>query len=561
MCAVKLADPSALSVAELRRLFGGIHDRLRNEGRNPVEAIALLASSLASDDGDNPAGGARTLLGSVPVDSICGHAASVAFQELLAEDARHGLGQYLTPLPVADLIAVVSAQKQPRTVLDPFAGSAILLERLHHRCPSARFLGIEINPAISAVARAVMALAGDGASIRSADVFVDWSRGTLDTVDAVVTNPPFGAAVTEAGRAALSEKAPSSLMKLRRLPAELAGLELAIQVLNEGGLLAIVLPQSVLTNASWAAYRRDVFTRIRPLAVVSLPEATFAPFRGVAKACVLFATRESHVLPARFRFIRSQSIGWDDTGRSVGDCDLPRIADDILCGEGTQLATIDEEGLFTNRAPDSFGDTHALGSIADVFIGRTLSRDGYTETGPRLLKVGDLEGAFVRWDVRARTCIPEGFYWKHPNHHLRVGDVCLTATAHRPRYIGLKVDLIDHVPHEGAMPSAEVLVIRLRPNSPLTPEQLLYYLRSRMGYLQLQDLVRGSTAHIYPKDVARLAIPALEKAPEAAGIIDAFWDAAHAFRRYMSLEASATELASRSVGALSRKDSDPADQD
>ena len=157
--------------------------------------------------------------------------------------------------------------------------------------------------------------------------------------------------------------------------------------------------------------------------------------------------------------------------------------------------------------PGSSGDGHRLGDIADVFTGKALSRSRFTAEGPRMLKVGDLSGSMISWRDRPNCRVSVAWFEKNRHFSLQVGDICLTAAAHRPRYIGLKVDLVDVVPAEGAIPSAEVLVIRLRPGSPVAPEVLLHYLRGSAGYEAVQSLVRGSTAHLYPKDVAELLVP------------------------------------------------------
>jgi hypothetical protein len=177
-----------------------------------------------------------------------------------------------------------------------------------------------------------------------------------------------------------------------------------------------------------------------------------------------------------------------------------------------------------------------LGEIANVFRGRNPARDSYAEVGPWLVKVGDLHNSFISWRSRARTRLHQSFFDKHRGCHLRVGDICLTGAAHKPSYIGQKVDLIDELPPEGAMPSAEVVVIRLMENAPIQPEQLLHYLRSESGYSQLQDVVRGSTGHLYPQDVEGLLIPNLAQFAWAREAKSLFWETAKAFRRYRETE-------------------------
>ena len=538
-----------VEVDVLRRRFQALHSSLRDSGHNPLEAVSLLADTLA------PNGHLRDARLSSELDEALRLAAgdstagsvSIAFQQFIASEARNGLGQYLTPLPVAELIADITADAKPGSILDPFAGSGLLLDRVGDRLPGSRLIGIEINPTVAQVTRAVSRLARHPIEVTDGDSFLLWAEGGLPTVDAVVTNPPFGSVATRANRERLKAAgATEALMALSALPAELLGLDLSVAALRDGGFLAIVLPQSVLTNARWAAYRASLFRCIRIHAVVSLPEETFGPFKGVAKASVVFAVKEVANLPAHFPYARSRSVGYDDTGRSVSPSDLPDVCESLMhLRDEVPRATVDEAGRFHMPMPLGSSLDHrqtvALGDVADVFTGRTLGRTEYAEAGPRLLKVGDLSGSFISWRPRKRSFVPARVYERNTRARLRLGDVCLTSAAHKPRYIGLKVDLVDELPSEGAMASAEVLVIRVRDDAPVTPEQVLFHLRSQAGYEQLQDLVRGSTAHLYPRDVEGLLMPLPDSAQfEPARV--AFWNAAAAFREYLRHEAEALRL-------------------
>lgn len=542
-----------MDIVTLRKRISLLHASLRNEGHNPLEAVALVASTLESGEGRATATaglatGSRYHLDALLSDiELDGSVLSIAFQEFLMAEARNGLGQYLTPLPVADFIARAIASHEFENALDPFAGSALLLDRLGEQVPQVRLRGIEINRAAASIARSVGRLSQHNIEITDGDAFILWARGEIPPADAIVTNPPYGAVATTVTPTELQALGvPESLRRLNNIPAELLGLELSASILAEGGTLAIVLPQSVLTNSSWSDYRQDLFKRLTPIVAVSLPEATFLPFKGVANACVLIGKKQASDLPTHFQYLRSRAIGYDDTGRPAGHSDLTDVLGLIDRDDACDYAVVNRDG--TVSIPPSMAHSvdlseyHSLGEIASVFTGRTLGRSEYVSCGPRLLKVGDLTGSFISWKSRARSHIPKPLFEKLTRLHLRVGDVCLTAAAHRPRYIGLKVDLIDELPVEGAMPSAEVLVVRLHTNAPIRPEQLLFYFRSDVGYSQVQELVRGSTAHLYSSDVRQLLIPPLGDPEEAARLAEKFWSAAAAFRTYLHLESEAASL-------------------
>ena len=158
------------------------------------------------------------------------------------------------------------------------------------------------------------------------------------------------------------------------------------------------------------------------------------------------------------------------------------------------------------------------------------------------MKVGDLAGSVVPWRARPNNRVSEAWFKEQARVHLRVGDICLTAAAHRPKYVGLKVDLVDHVPPEGAAPSGEVMAIRLRPETRIEPEQLLFFLRGERGYRSIQDLVRGSSGHLYADDLSEMRLPELQHRYSEAAVA-AFRKAVEHYRQYRLFEIRPIEAA------------------
>lgn len=532
----KAAEPD---LARYRRSLQRLHDALRDEGFDPVGAVRVVARLLTHDQ--EALGLAservRTLAKDAARRTGPSGAIWLAFQQFLSAQARYGLGQYLTPPPVAELMREVSRGRDLSTVLDPFLGTGILLEIAAEAHPEARFQGIEVNATIADIAKAVADLTGTPLAVERADSFRLWADGELGQVDAVLTNPPYGSTTTALTAEDLKAlKVPGFLSTLSPLPAELLGLELAISVLRPGGFLGIVLPQSFLTNSRWNPYRMTVFRRLEPLSVVALPEETFAPFGGVARACVLFGVRRDSVDLARIPYFKSRSVGYDGRGRPSGVSDLLQLAEPTE-SLGHFLREMPGGELKHTSSEDSHKtDVVMLGTIADVFTGRTPPSSTYEPTGPIVLKVGDLSSSFVSWRPRLENRANPDYLARQPRLSLRSGDICLTAAAHKPRYIGLKVNLLDMVPPEGAIASSEVLVIRLREGSVIRPPCLLAFLRSTEGYDQLQAMIRGSTAHLYARDVSELTIPLLHLLPDADQQVETFKLAAAAYRQFQRLE-------------------------
>ena len=519
------------AIGELRLALRRIHNDLRNRGMNPLEAVQAVGAMAR--DGDL-AQHIEPELWSSDSDVL-----AALFQEFVASEARNGLGQYLTPLPVADLVAhVVAEASDGGVVLDPFCGVGLLLDRVAARAAVKQLRGIEINEPIADLANTMASITRLSIEVVRGDAFQLFVDGELPKADVVVANPPFGAVASTVSRQ--EHRIPAELRALGSIPAELLGLEVCVDALHDGGVLAIVLPQSVLTNRSWGAYRTHLSRRVELFATVSLPEETFSPFRGVANACVLFGRRVDRCGRQTTSHWDSRSVGYDSNGRSTGkEADLSTIADQISAGgAGDGVLTIDETGASAiSRARDT--GTIELSEIADVLRGKNPPADAYTPGGAWLLKVGDLSGSILPWRQRAKNRVSPAWFGKQASIALRPGDICMTAAAHRPKYIGLKVDLVDEVPPEGAAPSGEVVVVRLKPDADIEPEQLLFFFRSVEGYTAIQDIVRGSTGHLYPRDLATLRLPRLTLDDETAKAIKYYREAVDAYRDYRRLEDAA----------------------
>jgi type I restriction enzyme M protein len=527
--AALLGDDTAL----LRRRLSSLHDDLRARGYNPVQAVRELADLLLADPSALGPADVLPLTSPADVSSLVW----TAFQEFLTTDLRSAFGQYLTPPTVAqhvaDLLGDLSAKA---SVADPFLGSGILLDAVAARSPHLSLYGYEINDSVGHVGETALRLAGHSVRIVIDDVFKLWADGKLEAVDAIVTNPPFGASLVTVDNTDLCRLISPSLSAHSRVPVEVLAMELCMDRLRPGGVLVIVLPNSVLTNGRLNAFRADFFGRYGLEHVTQLSEATFAPFRGVARASVLVIRNSRPVSsPHHLTYEVSKSAGYDFTGRPDGPADLKAIAARKESGRSPCVSLLSGQvGVADNDA--SVQDGFLLGDIAEVFRGKNPGRDEYTKAGPFLLKVGSLSGSFISWRDRERSRVSAEFFKSSPRKQLRPGDICFTGTAHTPKYICQKVDLVTDVPTTGAMPSGEVVVVRLHEDSPISPLAMLYYLRSMEGRRRVQSLIKGSTAHVYPKDLVGLIIPDLAANVNIGLVEKLHAEAESSFRRYLAAE-------------------------
>ncbi|HEV7299619.1 MAG TPA: restriction endonuclease subunit M [Tepidisphaeraceae bacterium] len=281
----------------------------------------------------------------------------LAFEQFMDGFFKGDFGQYFTPREVIDFAVQMLEPTNTDLVLDPSCGSGgFLLHALNsvrreaseyheegseehyrhwHDFAQKNLFGIEINDEIARVAKMNMIIHDDGHTnvvgsdaLERMDHLYARNHGfKADRFDLILTNPPFGATITQTERPYLSDyelgnqlDAKGNKKPRKAQKTEILFLERIWQFLKPGtGRAAIVLPEGILTNASLQYVRDFLFERFQLLSVVSIPQTAFAHYGAAVKASVIFVRkRASHekVNDAEPVFMAlAENIGYDATGR------------------------------------------------------------------------------------------------------------------------------------------------------------------------------------------------------------------------------------------------------
>lgn len=239
------------------------------------------------------------------------------FESLVPRVAKGDKGQFFTPRPVVDFVVEMLAPRKRELVVDPACGSGAFLSRA--RAAGARAEGSDVDARAVRVAR-LLAVAGgaDPESVTRADALRPprLQKGELRSsgrAHVVATNPPF------AGRA---DATGFSIAEVVRTPErDVLFLERALDLLEPGGRLGIVLPYNKASASAFAGMRRWLVERARILAVVGLPRETFLPHTS-QRTFVLFArkrraaasSRSSSPSPEERTFFAISERAGKDTG-------------------------------------------------------------------------------------------------------------------------------------------------------------------------------------------------------------------------------------------------------
>jgi hypothetical protein len=260
-----------------------------------------------------------------------------AFDALLSGRYDHagGLGTFLTPSSVARMMAEVGADLVEPGLLargpvgDPFCGTGRFLVALLETVPTAQVFGADQSPSAVAKARLNLLLYGvvEPPVWAVADSVTDAAVDRLrNRAGLVLTNPPFGEHkyASADGIRRTADVIPS-LTGAGRIDPAVAGLVRGVDLLAEGGVLGIVLPDGVIESPAFDELVHSG-QDVSVAAKVSLPTATFALSGTVAKTSAVFLRRGRP--PRRVGLARVDHVGYvRQAGRAAPDPDGSDLAE------------------------------------------------------------------------------------------------------------------------------------------------------------------------------------------------------------------------------------------
>lgn len=260
-----------------------------------------------------------------------------AYEQLVGSNLRGDRGEFFTPRNVCEMaarmaLATYSCDKWLKLrILDPACGTGGFLvsvmnvwrehlesiQRTRWRSNESKALeetvrllreianqylaAIDFNPILVRAAQMNLVMHGDGSTnVYHANSLLppgEWTSDVAEHIklgkfDIILTNPPFGSKIPIDDPHVLEQFELSKLemengTRRASMPPEQLFIERCLQLLKPGGRLAIVLPDSILSNPGLAFIRRWILKRARVIASVDLPQVTFEPYTGTQTSVLL----------------------------------------------------------------------------------------------------------------------------------------------------------------------------------------------------------------------------------------------------------------------------------
>jgi type I restriction enzyme M protein len=320
-----------------------------------------------------------------------------AFETFMGSFFRGDFGQYFTPRVIVKFIVDVLPITHTSKVLDTSCGSGGFLlhalDKIRHEANNFysidspqhyrhwhdfaqhNLYGIEINEQIARTAKMNMIIHDDGhTNVVAADGLMSLEDIRARTknegfkanhFDFIITNPPFGSTVKLTEKAYLKNydlaiknvdwiNPKSKASERPGQDTEILFIEQCWNYLTEGGYLAVVIPDGILTNSSLQYVRDEIEDLYRIVAVVSLPQTAFTATGAGVKSSVLFLKK---LTAAQTKRMQDTKQALKDSIASAGKLEqnLERIDHEkkaalMKLGQQTQFAKLDVKVRRQNEA-------------------------------------------------------------------------------------------------------------------------------------------------------------------------------------------------------------------
>ncbi len=295
-----------------------------------------------------------------------------AFETFIGHALKGGQGQFFTPRNVVKMMVDIIQPQESDKIIDPACGSGgFLIDSLKYVWANAdaryrqlgwkdteiekkkieiatnNFRGIDKDYFLSKVAKAYMNLVGDGTtgifcedSLESpsnwkSETQIKIQRGSFDIL---LTNPPFGSKIPVTGEEKLKQfdvgykwrfsKDENKWLKTNKLKKQeepqVLFIERCLELLKDGGRMAMVLPSGILGNEQEEYLRQYMLEKGNLFAIVELPFETFSP-NVTINTSVLFIQKGDSQKKNIFISI-NEHCGHDKKGRPTEKDDIPQVS-------------------------------------------------------------------------------------------------------------------------------------------------------------------------------------------------------------------------------------------
>ena len=310
-----------------------------------------------------------------------------AYEEIVGSNLRGDRGEFFTPRNICTMAVKMLNPKINEKILDPACGTGgFLIIAMKHVVDEIKKLekkrwrdknnptnkeryelfrkistycsehvnGFDFNPSLVKAAKMNMVMNEDGSGsmfqVNSLEHPHKWStellkknklqNSDISKFDVVITNPPFGTKIPiddpnileqyDLAHKWKKDEQGNFVMRdvlLKSVPPEILFIERCLQLLNDGGRMAIVLPDAILGAPGLEAVRYWILKNAKVIASIDLDKDTFQPKNGTQTSVLLLMKKTKEEIEIEERTGKSleypvfmamaDKVGHDKRGKKI----------------------------------------------------------------------------------------------------------------------------------------------------------------------------------------------------------------------------------------------------
>ena len=303
------------------------------------------------------------------------------YEAFVGSHYRGQEGQFFTPANAVRALVAITDPKPNDRIIDPAcgAGTFLLQAGLHASDKSGgrqpALYGVDKDDYLARLARIHLTLqfkrsfaveCADSLAWTDSELKSWWKPSSPGNYSLILTNPPFGSKIVAIEGELRSKYALAYKWKrdsrngryvqgdtfTRNTPPQILFLERCLSLLEEGGRLGIVLPESILSNVSHRHVMQFLLEHSWPEAILGMPEALFKTSgKGGThtKVCLLVLRKTQTAVGNPIFMAEAKWCGHDSRGRTIDRDELPEIMAPYRAFAAGELTEQDRLGFSVER--------------------------------------------------------------------------------------------------------------------------------------------------------------------------------------------------------------------
>lgn len=504
----------------------------RISGSNIISALEKLYPESCHPYGefsfdDETINVAFSIISNIRLSSAPAHIIGDAFQAIIGPKIRGDKGQFFTPYEVVECMVDIMSDSNSGIVVDPACGTGgFLIESFSKHsdmCSDKEItlIGIDKDRDMYdlAVATTEIVCEGNNHIYNSNSLEIIYEEHELNylvgSVDLILTNPPFGSKIGITDKALLSEyefghnwmysEKEDKWYRLNTLvknqSPQVLFIELCVNLLQDGGKMAIVLPEGIFGNKTLGFVWSYLREHGNIIAMIDCPRNTFQPSTDT-KTNILFYQKGKPLNDA-FKVAVAKNCGHDKRGRTTSVNNVPIKNDFKLIAEnfhtdlgaGSWKTVCCDSSycvpryLYEKAELANLTNTISLGELLDNGYlrkrkGNEIGSEAYGSGDIPFIRTSDISNFEISSDPT--NSVSEDIYNRYAEQqNLEVGDILFIADG---RYRIGKTAIITEY-NKKCIIQSHINILSLSKDAPITAYELLYLLNEESVQEQIRSLI------------------------------------------------------------------------